>query len=376
MEPLYNIDEAKRLNPEVYNTKTSSSLSLFPVPWDNAIGTNDLNNSITILSFHKGKVKYDQYFKNAFSQVGGGGIFLPVFSPDTIGFGQVRRFVFYNFRTKKHERYRVAVSLEEYIKKIAIADAGKRHFIFEVKEFNRHSEDHRDFTNYLRLMDLSGEESKILKEINIGKATVWSTAFGMNFLYDLKSEQIRVLDMNFENSNHSLADVLKQNKDRIDFTWIHPHSYLPFAILSGGDKGSTYISWGTDRNTIINQLFSGATQFSFSPDGKWLVFKKESFYDGSFKTHLMPVSDKYPNYLGSPILLMDFSFSPDSCGWTTNPTAFVGSTGHELYRWELTNEVHPESDKPTFHDYIVEKDLEKLTREKKQGLGGKLEQHP
>jgi hypothetical protein len=41
----------------------------------------------------------------------------------------------------------------------------------------------------------------------------------------------------------------------------------------------------------------------------------------------------------------------------------------ELYRWELTNEVHPESDGATFHDYVVEKDLEKLTKEKKQGLG-------
>ena len=31
--------------------------------------------------------------------------------------------------------------------------------------------------------------------------------------------------------------------------------------------------------------------------------------------------------------------------------------------------VHPESDRATFHDYIVERDLEKLAREKKQGLG-------
>lgn len=43
--------------------------------------------------------------------------------------------------------------------------------------------------------------------------------------------------------------------------------------------------------------------------------------------------------------------------------------GVYLYRWELPNEAHPESDKPTFHDHIVGKDLEKLTREKKQGSG-------
>ncbi len=59
--------------------------------------------------------------------------------------------------------------------------------------------------------------------------------------------------------------------------------------------------------------------------------------------------------------------------WTTNPISFVGSSLDKLYRWELTNEAHPESDKPTFHDYIVEKDLEKLTRGKQQGLGGTTE---
>lgn len=45
---------------------------------------------------------------------------------------------------------------------------------------------------------------------------------------------------------------------------------------------------------------------------------------------------------------------------------------NKLYRWELTNAAHPESDKATFHDYIVEHDLEKLTKEKRQGLGGNL----
>jgi hypothetical protein len=366
IEPLYNIDESRALNPQMYKTKSSSSFSLFPVPWDNAIGTNDLNNAITILSFHKGKVKYDQYFKNAFSQVGGGGIFLPVFSPDTIGFGQVRRFVFYNFRTKKHERYRVAVSLEEYIKKIAIADAGKRHFIFEVKEFNRHSEDHRDFTNYLRLMDLSGEEPKLIKEMNIGKATGWTTAVGKTFLYDLKAKKMQVLDMNLEESHHPLAEIVKKHGDKISFTRVQPHPYLPFAIIYAGEYGSSYITWDSDRSSCPLQLFSGAYDFSFAPDGKWLVFKKENFSADTIKTYIMPVSEKCPNYLGAPILLMDFSFSPDSCGWTTNPISFVGSSGHELYRWELTNEAHPESDKPTFHDYIVEKDLEKLTRRPKK----------
>ena len=89
------------------------------------------------------------------------------------------------------------------------------------------------------------------------------------------------------------------------------------------------------------------------------------------KTHLMPVSEKYPHYLGSPIQLLNDYFNDDNFAWTNNPISFVGSSQEIIYRWELTNKAHPESKKATFHDYIVERDLEKLTREKRQGLGVK-----
>ncbi|WP_225073355.1 hypothetical protein [Desulfuromonas sp. CSMB_57] len=55
--------------------------------------------------------------------------------------------------------------------------------------------------------------------------------------------------------------------------------------------------------------------------------------------------------------------------WTKNPTAFVASGGDELNRWELTRDAYPEAGDMDLHDYIVQKDLEKLTREKRQGLG-------
>ena len=87
----------------------------------------------------------------------------------------------------------------------------------------------------------------------------------------------------------------------------------------------------------------------------------------------MPVSEKYPNYLGSPIKLLDKGFGSlsvnDSAVWTTNPISYVGSYMSTLYRWELTSNFYPEAGDMDLHDYIVQKDLEKLTREKRQGLG-------
>ena len=111
----------------------------------------------------------------------------------------------------------------------------------------------------------------------------------------------------------------------------------------------------------------------FSSDGKWVTFKEDSTLAN--RTYLMPVSEKYPNYLGSPILLAKKYFDPPRFAWTNNPVSFVGSRLEELYRWELTKEAQKflmgnDYDKyPTFHDYVVAKDLEKLTKEKKQGLG-------
>jgi len=367
MEPLYNLNEAKPLKAEVYKIGTDSILSLFPVPQDNSIGTNDLNNAITLLSFHKGKIRQDQFFKNAFDQVGGGGTFIPVIAPDTIGFGQVRRFVFYNFRTKAYQRYRIVVSLDETIQKIAIANAQLRHFIFEIKEYDRKSENPSDKTFNLQLMDLSGKEPRRIKELNIGKVTVWTSAFNKILLYDLKKEKMQVLTNNLEPSHHLLADVINHNKGKIRFTRIHVHPNLPYAILSGGRYGTMIVGWVKKSDNAPYILLEDAQQFSFSPDGKWVTFKTGGILDVA-KTYLMPVSEKYPHYLGSPILLLNNYFNSNNCGWTTNPISFVGSDG-EIYRWELTNAAHPESDKATFHDYIVEHDLEKLRKEKRQGMG-------
>ncbi len=197
MQSFYNINETKTLKPEEYDLKADMSFSLFPVPQENSIGTNDLSNAITLLSFQHGKIKYDKYFKCATDDVEGGGVYIPVVAPDTIGFGQTRRFLLYNFRTRDVREFEIVVSLEKTIEKIAIADAVRRHFIFEIEAGNPRSEDPWDVTYNLLLIDLSGKERKLIKELNIGKATIWTAAFNKIFLHDLKTEHMKILTTNF-----------------------------------------------------------------------------------------------------------------------------------------------------------------------------------
>jgi hypothetical protein len=116
MEPLYNLTQARSLEPETHPFDFAIIPSLFPVPQDNTVGTNDLRNAITLISFHKGKLKMDDHFRNAYDQLRGSGTYLPVFSGDTIGFGQdLDAFCSLTSATVVTNRYRVAPSLEETI---------------------------------------------------------------------------------------------------------------------------------------------------------------------------------------------------------------------------------------------------------------------
>ena len=378
MEYLYDVKDPSTLTlaPEIYKLEVRSSISLFPVPFDNAVGTNDLSNAITVISFPKGKMEMESHFRSLFGDsIQGGGTFLPVIPPDSIGFGQTRRFLLFNFKKGIHKKFRILPSIDEKIENIAIADERRKRFIFETEGLDRYSEDHNDGTFFLQLFDLSGDEAKLTKKIDIGTGSVWTVAHDRVFLWYFSRKVMEVYDFNLQPAQHPLQDIITKYKDKVNFTRMAIHSTLPFAILyGGGDTPDTLINWGGKRDKTPRTILKITDYFSFSPDGKWVTFEQYINLDEK-RTYMMPVSEKYPNYLGSPILLVKERFNPKGCTWTTNPTSFVADGRKGLYRWELTKEAQKsimgnDADKyPTFHDYIVAKDLEKLTKEKKQGLG-------
>ncbi len=365
------------LPPQIYNIEVRFSVSLFPVPFDNAVGTNDLRNAITVISFPKGRLEMENHFRSLFGDsIQGGGTFLPVIEPDSIGFGQTRRFLMFNFKKGIHKKIRVFPSIDEKIENVAITDARGKKFIFETEEMDRHSEDHNDCNYFLYLMDLSGDEAKTLKKVNIGQGSIWAVSNNKVFVWHFNKKIMDVYDMNLEQAQHPVSEIVIKHKDKIYFTRIVIHPTLPFAIVyGGGDTPDTIINWGEGRDKTPKPLLEGGTDhFSFSPDGKWVTFKQWISLRED-RTYMMPVSERYPNYLGTPILMVKERFNPKGCAWTTNPTGFVADGRKGLYRWELTKEAQEsimgnDADKfATFHDYIVAKDLEKLTKEKKQGLG-------
>ena len=144
MEPLYNINEASQLKPQEFKpggglfgtgwmTAGASNISLFPVPQANSVGTNSIHNAITLISFPGKRMSMDNYFKNAVDDIRGGGIYIPIISKDVIGLGQVRRFMTFDFKKKIHRKHRIAMSISEDIKKIAVADVRQNLFLFEIE---------------------------------------------------------------------------------------------------------------------------------------------------------------------------------------------------------------------------------------------------
>jgi hypothetical protein len=373
METLYDLSEAETLKPQEYKLNDGlfgtgflggvyASIFLFPVPQDNAVGTSQMNNAITLISFPKGRIKFDKYFKNAVEDLGSGQ-YMPVIDQNTIGLGQTRSFIIYDFKMKIHREYYITKSIANTIERIATADARKRHFIFEMEKGSTRSPDPWAGSNVLRLVDLSGSEPRIIKEIKSDNVTAWSVISDKNFLYDLHTKDTKVFNMGFETDHHPLASLINTHKNELDFVRIYAHPTLPFAIL-----GSNVLSWGDGRDHRPHRLVRDARQVTFSPDGKWVAFKYE-YGGGNGKTYLMPISEKYPHYLGSPILLLNDYFNDDNYAWTSNPTSFVGSDRETIYRWDLDNQDFPEKGKMSFHDYIVREDLKKLARDKLQGLG-------
>lgn len=376
MEVLYDLREADSLKPYEHKISGSDAIDLFPVPFDGSVGTNKLDNAITVFSFHGSRMSKKNYFRNAMSEMGGDCQYMPVVSKDMIGYGQKRAFSLFDFANRKHQEHFIVKSLEHKIIQIRTANAEKKQFLSEIQESNPKSQDWKDYDRFLRLMDLSGESPSTLKEVHVGKTKLWQVNNDQVFLCEFEENDLQVYTLGLEPAKHPLVDIIKKNKGKADFMMVMPHPTLPFAVFFGGGHRAQYVCWNqTFRDEKLKSIFGGYNQrgpstlfYTFSPDGKWVVFWADEMEPK--RSYIMPISDKYPNYLGSPILLEGGDLGRYSFAWTTNPVGLAGSVhGGKIVYFDLTKEGHPETgDKPTFWDYVVDRDLERLRKAGKQGL--------
>ena len=134
------------------------------------------------------------------------------------------------------------------------------------------------------------------------------------------------------------VNCIPQNKefDRLIlflFRWTEPDPKKRFVPLLSS-AGSIWNSYNPEDEY---------EDFSFSPDGKWVVFKDSSKNYKNPVFVALPIDEKNPLYVGKPIKLgnatREGARGPTSTCWATGPTAFVMCDGLAIYKWDLGN-VH------------------------------------
>ena len=345
----------------------SDNIDIFSVPVKNAVGTNSINNAITLLRFNNDQIVFDELRRNFIDGVGSGNKYYPgIFSDKWIGYTQTRGFLLFNVQDKSFADQIPLQSGDEYFTKVVSFDAEKQQFLFQLRD-DRYLESKR----FLRLFqfDLQGNYQQISDfetgpHGDVGYSEPWAIQNKTVFIYDDDSIKITAYDSNFKQVAHPFCDLFNSLKEFRSLDQLTIHPTLPIAILVEIEREErsgykVYLAnWENpdpDRRFIelLDQeisVFSGldiqhlsVSDFQFSPDGDWLVFRDESEVQRGVTNPIfiaMPVNGKREMPIGKPQMLgkvMRENAYPTSTAWIKEPLSFVVSDGLVLYKWELNN---------------------------------------
>ncbi|MBD3345521.1 MAG: hypothetical protein GF401_10705, partial [Chitinivibrionales bacterium] len=301
---------------------------IFSVPVENAVGTNSIHNAITLIKFNNDQVIYDEVRRNFIDGVGSGNkYYAGIFSDQWIGYAQTRGFLLFNLATKSFADHIPLQSGDEYFTGVSAFDAKKFQFIFQVR-----NDCYLDSKRFLRLLEFDTQGNfKQLANFEAGLHKVgylepWAIRNKTIFIYNNDSISITAYDMNFNPVKHPFCDLFNsiENFRCLDQLTLHPS--LPLAVLVEMDREARtdykvyLVNWQhpDPEKRIIELLRQEISPFSewakirslyvsdfqFSPDGSWLVFRDESeevIQRAPNPTFIaMPVDGDYSVPLGKP----------------------------------------------------------------------------
>ncbi len=393
------------LPPSIY-CPGPETRNIFAVPKDNMIGTNDIDNAVMLLEFKTDEdLKRHVVKQNFMEEVTGAYYFrfMTVWSKTEIAYAQSKGFLIINIPAQKVEIHTISPGIYTGdIENIAILNAQQRLFVLEIAPCAADG-----FKKILKTIRFENNTFTILSEHFAGIRTSaytapWFTYQQKVFVYNDSTTKIEVFDENFKPVTHPLAETFNRNQD--EFRCIQEialHPTLPFAIIiEQGKRPSKAQLAAADalpdpadevaRDSIyaeVNRLtlylfrwnepdekkqliplisiagsiwnsYNPANAYShltFSPDGKWLVFRDGTTRGANSNSEnnpvfvAVPIDEKNPLLLGKPIKLghamREGIPEPTNTAWTTNPTAFTMCDGQMIYRWNLDRYNQPGTQK-------------------------------
>ena len=352
MRPVHTLNRAlmEKLKPKIFSTKKNLIEDIFSVPIDNTVATNRIGNAITVIRFKGDKVKYETLKRNFLDYVSSGDdTYMPIFSEDTIGYTIGRGFLLFNVLNNKFNYYSIAGGFDYKIAQIRVLDAEKRIFVFKIRDISKKT------PTFLRMMDLSGADDKIIMEKEVGPCGI---VLKDKVIFVWKENMMYAINSKFEEVDHPIVKIFNKEKPK-DYgrtieCIIHPT--LPFAIIKEEKKiGDSYdfttsvwsVSWResdlkSDKPKMVKILAENTFGYSFSYDGKWLWFIDATTSPRGLI--LMPVDPDLPNIVGKPIYLGEVPRPENANGdaMTRNPSGLVvsGCDGYDkdcwLKKWDFT----------------------------------------
>jgi hypothetical protein len=365
VQPIYKLDRKTMPRIEAVEYRVKESLShIFSVPERGSIGTNSMNNAITVLDLSGKRVKYREVRRNFIDEAESGDmVFLPEFSKDTIGYSQTRGFLLFNVKTGEFRDRLMVRLLQLTIQDVAVLDWEKRLFLFNM-DFTPGFD---GSTADLHMMDLSGPEPKDVATFEIKKEPLWAALGKTTFYFTKEGERLKLhaLDEWLKPVEHPLLAIYDARfpNGEAELPTVHPnHPIAIFATEEGASEDTLSVlgvSWRSPedkassepRSKAFKLLESMSGGFRFSPDGKWVLFRDRT--GGPLRYVAMPVDPALPHYFGPPVLLETKEEVSDrwngNCAWISDPVSVVckvtkserkALTGEEfevtkLLKWEL-----------------------------------------
>ncbi len=363
---------------------------IFAVPEKNAVGTNDIGNAISLLRFKTDDKLNRVVVKKDFMEMVNGPFefrFLPVWSREEIAYSQSKGFLLVNIPEKKVGIHTVCPGLNDEIGGLAVLGGKEHTFVFEIRKPYAAIQ---GFKKVLRVVRFENDTFTVLSERPAGLKTSsysepWFTYQNRIFVYNDSSTRIEVFDEKFQPVSHPLAEAFNANSKSfrcLQEIVLHPTSPLAIIIEMGKDPDvSKFDSLSpAARLAAITPLYDEVSRltlylfrwthsdpkqrfvplissagsiwksykpsnnyddFTFSPDGKWVVFRDHSKDSKNPVFVAVPVDEKNPLLLGKPIKLgraiREGATGPTGTAWATDPTSFVMCDGAVIYKWDLEN---------------------------------------
>jgi len=395
--PDYTIIDQKggKFFPPYNITLKEPIRKIFPVPVKNAVGTIDFDNAITVLKFRGDTTpEYDIIAKNFLREVNGDYIFgfSPVFHQETIMYTQTRWAVVANIKTGNVRKPILTMSLDDIIGGIEPLDASDNIFVI-----NKLIPDTRWSRQMLNVMKYDNGKFIGSGEIDAGGTfpfkQPWIVHDRKIITYDSASNKLLCHDADLKSSTHPFVEIFNRNSDnfrKLKEMIIHPT--LPFGLVVEigkdtdwskyrsmeitpelemiedslyhlefihalyllrwdiTDTNKQYIPIHTDTLSLLPPLvIKQYGRFSFSPDGKWLVFGHEDMATDQYGNLgpggrrqpffvALPVDENNPFFFGEPVFMgrtLNKYNDVTATAWTTDPISFVAADGECLYKWDL-----------------------------------------